>query len=184
MEKQLVTTLQENTPSMFFPLPDIPSPLRLSKSREARKLNGIVVGTLVCHSDSGEHLVDFPANISGGPLPARSAVPLGKTETGQAVVLMFEDSNPQKPIVMGIIQRPQATQVRALENTCGRKQNALQLQVDGERQVISAEREIVLRCGEASITLTRAGKILIRGAYVLSRSSGANRIKGASVQIN
>ena len=30
----------------------------------------------------------------------------------------------------------------------------------------------------------RAGKVLIRGAYLLSRSSGVNRIKGGSVQIN
>jgi hypothetical protein len=34
------------------------------------------------------------------------------------------------------------------------------------------------------LTLTHAGKVLIRGAYVLSRSSGVNRIKGGSVQIN
>src|SRR4051812_15153812 len=53
-----------------------------------------------------------------------------------------------------------------------------------ERIEICAEKEIVLRCGKASITLTRSGKILIRGTYVLSRSSGAQRIQGASVQIN
>ncbi len=35
---------------------------------------------------------------------------------------------------------------------------------DGERLVLTAEKEIVLECGKASITLTRAGKILIRGA--------------------
>ena len=28
------------------------------------------------------------------------------------------------------------------------------------------------------------GKVLIRGTYLLSRSSGVNRIKGGSVQIN
>ena len=32
--------------------------------------------------------------------------------------------------------------------------------------------------------LTRAGKVLIQGAYLLSRSTGVNRIKGGSVQIN
>ena len=56
--------------------------------------------------------------------------------------------------------------------------------IDGEQLTVTADREIVLRCGEASITLTRAGKVIIRGAYVVSRSSGANRIKGACVQIN
>jgi hypothetical protein len=42
----------------------------------------------------------------------------------------------------------------------------------------------VLRCGQASVTLTKAGKVLIRGTYVSSRSSGVNRIKGGSVQLN
>ena len=55
---------------------------------------------------------------------------------------------------------------------------------DGRRVEINAEQEIVLRCGEASITLTRAGKILIRGEYVLSRSTGVNRIQGGAVEIN
>jgi hypothetical protein len=50
--------------------------------------------------------------------------------------------------------------------------------------VLTGDKEIVLRCGKASITLTRAGKIIIRGAYLLNRSSGVNKIKGASVQIN
>jgi hypothetical protein len=53
-----------------------------------------------------------------------------------------------------------------------------------ERLELTASREIVLRCGDASITLTRAGKIILRGAYLLSRSSGVNKIKGGSVQIN
>ena len=60
----------------------------------------------------------------------------------------------------------------------------VEVKLDGQQLVLSAEQEIVLRCGEASITLTRAGKVLIRGAYLLSRSSGVNRIKGGSVQIN
>jgi hypothetical protein len=42
----------------------------------------------------------------------------------------------------------------------------------------------VLKCGNASITLTKAGKILVEGTYVSNRSSGVMRIKGGSVQIN
>ena len=60
----------------------------------------------------------------------------------------------------------------------------LEVLVDGETLNVHAERQIELRCGKSSITLTRAGKVLIRGAYLLSRSSGVNRIKGGSVQIN
>jgi len=58
------------------------------------------------------------------------------------------------------------------------------VQSDDNRLVLSAEREIVLKCGNASITLTRAGKVLINGTYVVSRSSGYNKIKGAAVDIN
>ena len=56
--------------------------------------------------------------------------------------------------------------------------------VDGKQVVIEAADEIVLRCGEASITLRRNGRVIIRGAYVETRSRGVNRIKGGSVQIN
>ena len=50
--------------------------------------------------------------------------------------------------------------------------------------VLNGAKQVELRCGQASIVLTAAGKILIKGTYVMSRSSGANRIKGAFVDIN
>jgi hypothetical protein len=55
---------------------------------------------------------------------------------------------------------------------------------DGERLVVSAAGQIVLLCGKASITLTKARKALIQGTYVSTHSIGVNRVKGASVQIN
>jgi hypothetical protein len=60
----------------------------------------------------------------------------------------------------------------------------VEVEADGERLVVSAREQLVLRCGKASITLTRAGRVIIRGESLLSRSSGVNRIKGGSVQIN
>ena len=49
---------------------------------------------------------------------------------------------------------------------------------DGKKFTFDAKEQIVLRCGKSSITLTRAGKVLIKGAYLLSRSSGVNRVSG------
>jgi uncharacterized protein (DUF2345 family) len=60
----------------------------------------------------------------------------------------------------------------------------VQLDSDGQRMLVSAKKELTLRCGKASITLTEAGKVLIQGSYVSSRSTGVNRIKGGSVQLN
>ena len=61
---------------------------------------------------------------------------------------------------------------------------AIEALVDGKRVVLEAQDEIVLRCGKASITLRRNGRIVIRGTYVETRAEGTNRIKGGSVQIN
>jgi hypothetical protein len=60
----------------------------------------------------------------------------------------------------------------------------VEIDADGARMVVSAREQMVLRCGKASITLTRAGKVLIQGSYVLTRSTGVNRVKGGAVQIN
>lgn len=149
-----------------------------------QRLDGVVIGILVGFEDSGAPLVDFTPKAAGQCLPARSVVPLNLNEVGREVALMFETGDAQKPIIMGLMQDPLAINGKG-PNPLGHEQpNAIAVEVDGERLVLTATREIVLRCGKASITLTQAGKILIRGEYLLSRSSGVNRIKGGSVQIN
>ncbi|MCK0097109.1 hypothetical protein MWU60_16150 [Yoonia sp. F2084L] len=55
--------------------------------------------------------------------------------------------------------------------------------VDDKIELIG-ETEVVLRCGPASIRLTPDGRVTIRGTRVLSRSDGANRVQGASVELN
>jgi hypothetical protein len=88
------------------------------------------------------------------------------------VAVSFEQGDAGRPIILGKLWQPEPTAP------------AIRAEVDKERLVLAADKEIVLQCGQASITLTKAGKILLRGAYLLSRSSGVNRIKGGSVQIN
>jgi hypothetical protein len=61
---------------------------------------------------------------------------------------------------------------------------AIEAAVDGKRIRIVAQDEIVLECGNASITLRRNGRIIIKGTYVETCSEGTNRIKGGQVRIN
>lgn len=94
----------------------------------------------------------------------------------QVVVVLTSDT--EEPIIVGVVapQRGSADMsVEALRPVA---------EIDGQRVELTGQDEVVLRCGKASITLTKAGKILLRGEYVSSRSSGVNRIKGGSVQIN
>ncbi len=60
----------------------------------------------------------------------------------------------------------------------------IEADIDGRRVRIVAKDEIVLECGEASITLRRNGRIVIKGTYVETCSEGTNRIKGGQVRIN
>jgi len=49
---------------------------------------------------------------------------------------------------------------------------------------IIADSKLVLRCGEGALTITEDGTVIIKGARMLSRAKGTNKIKGAAVQIN
>jgi Domain of unknown function (DUF6484) len=111
-------------------------------------------------------------------VPARTAVPLRRRHIGSTVVVLFEHNDVRRPIVMGVVQDAGRD---AAVHADG---DDVVVQRDDERLVLRAEREITLRCGDASITLTRAGKVIIKGRYVVSHSSGCNKIKGAAVEIN
>ena len=139
----------------------------------AYRLGGVVIGALVGFADDGAPLVDYPGNPQDNSRIARSTAVLSREDIGREVALLFEEGNPSKPIVIGPIVQPR--------NEATRQVSVVR---DGERLELSAEREITLRCGNASITLTRAGKVLIRGDYVSSYSKGANKIKGGAVLIN
>lgn len=49
---------------------------------------------------------------------------------------------------------------------------------------VESGKELVIACGKAKIALRADGRIEIRGGHLVSRSSGANKIRGASVTIN
>ncbi len=131
------------------------------------RLDGVMIGRLVGFTDDRQPLVSMPDRAD--PRPARATVTLSDADLDREVALLFESGDPERPLVIGRVLAPAP---------------AVSVERDGQRLELAAEQEIVLRCGKASITLTRAGKVLIRGSYVLSRSSGVNKIKGGSVQLN
>jgi hypothetical protein len=149
-----------------------------ANSADGRGLSGavfvpaVIVGRIAAIRPATQPLVDFPSNTSGALVPARSLITVTEKEAGKEVALVFEDGDPAKPIIIGVMQnsnQPDTTQ---------------HITLDDDTLILSAKKEIVIRCGKASITLTNAGKLLIQGEYVVSRSSGVNKIRGGSVQIN
>ena len=148
----------------------------------SEKIDGVVIGKVVTCDASGAVTVDYPDNPADRPLFAASIALISADDINKDVALMFEADNPLRPIIMGRLQRTAKQEEKIPAEAISTEVKDVQL--DGKRLTFTAEQEIVLRCGEASITLTRAGKVIIRGEYLLSRSTGTNRIKGGSVQIN
>lgn len=146
------------------------------------RIDGVVVGRLVAFDPQASPptaRVTWPGCASPEGAVARVFTPLDASHGGRDVALLFEGGDPQRPVVMGMMFVGEAPPVATASSAA-----PLSVTADGERLVFSAEREIEFRCGEASIMLTRAGKVLIRGAYVLTHASGLNRIQGGAVKIN
>lgn len=146
------------------------------------KLDGVVIGMVMGVQPDGTVMVIFPGNPLEQAVPARATVPFTAGDVGAEVALIFEQGDPSRPIAMGRLLRPATPDELDAED----EPEPMSISVDGqdENVVISGKEQIVLRCGRASITLTKSGKILLRGAYISSRSSGANRIKGGSIHLN
>jgi hypothetical protein len=153
----------------------------------------VKVGCLAPGSTPGAILVDFEGN-SAGPLAARSVVALDDTTirnallSRQPVVLLFENGDPRLPIIVGLgPPDPGAVLLGTLLHSpaaAPTPAKPTEARVDGKRVVLEGEQEVVLRCGDASITLRRDGKLVLRGAYIETTATGLNRIRGGSVKIN
>jgi len=159
------------------------------------RIDGVVIGIVAATKASGETLVAYSGNQSELPIVAKTTVSIDANSIGREVALMFENGDLTKPIIMGIIYNEALTP--AFDQSLDTKQElktviekqslgdmSRELTVDGKRIQLRATDEIMLKCGKSSITMTRAGKVIIRGTYISTKSSGTNRIKGGSVHIN
>jgi hypothetical protein len=124
------------------------------------------VATIVDLLDSGEIAVRIDGRrghvVCDFVETSRGDHPL--LQPGDRVMLLLPDGPQGKPAVVGKIaayRRPDRRQV-----------------------VVDAEEELVVRCGEASITFRKSGQILIKGLDIVSTARKRNRLRGGSVQIN
>ena len=105
------------------------------------------------------------------PIRADVAIPLGDAmrdlvRPGDDVLVLLRGGDPNRPLIVStIVDRLAADTPR-------------------EAVTVRADRELVLQCGEASISLHADGRVVIRGGYVETYADGTNRIKGAQVRIN
>lgn len=117
------------------------------------------------------------------PIQARTLVDIDLAAIGHDVLLSFDDKNDDRPIILGLIQDRCKKEADLTELDLHRNQVDTYY-LDKERVEIEAKKEIVMRCGDCSVTLRKDGKIIIKGVHVISRAKGANKMRGAAVTIN
>jgi uncharacterized protein DUF6484 len=154
--------------------------LRLSRRAEAPASGAVApaspaLGVLAGLGPAGEAWVDLPRQRRAR-VPARSTVALVPEHVGREVLLTWVEGEAE-PIITGVIRLP----VDAEREAAPRR---LEAEVDAERIVLTGKREVVLRCGAASILLAADGSVVIKGARLLTSASGVHRIRGGAVQIN
>jgi hypothetical protein len=158
-------------------------------AQPAEPILSMRVGRLVEGSAPRKLKVEFAGHR--GAVAARTTVPLDAATIGRAVatkrgvLLLFENGDPALPVVIGLVEE---TTGGALLGDLLAKAPApappVEARLDGKRVVLEGKEEVVLRCGEASITLRRDGKVMVRGVYIETQAKGVNRIKGGAVKIN
>lgn len=154
------------------------------------------LGRIVGLDAHGRALVEFPG---AQPRPASTLGPVSRAELEQAaleqrvVMLAFLDGRADAPVLLSLhgpselsltpAPAPEPEQEAELDGEA-LENEALELELDGEQEVIEASRELVLRCGKASITLRSDGTVQIHGRDITSWARRRQRIRGGSVNIN
>lgn len=159
---------------------------KFSEIIKTPNLEGVKTGKIVKVDQNGSVFIHFKDNPKG-PIKARvtaaavDSITRREIDSDLTVMIAFEENDLHRPVVIDVIHdriEPPPSSI-----TTDRK-GLEEVKIDGETVTFDAKKEIVMRCGKASITLTKPGKIIIRGTYLLNSSSGANRIRGGSIQLN
>ncbi len=156
-----------------------------SQSAPSTPCIGRLAGTNAQH----EILVEYEGQ---GPFAARLTAGVKRSELmkdenrASEVLLVFEKGDIRRPIILALMEDPLESMVsfELPPDEAPAPEDRRDLLVDGKRITIEAEEEILLKCGQGSILIRKDGKIIVKGTDLLSRSSGRQRIRGASVAIN
>src|SRR5688572_23056881 len=116
-------------------------------STVAQRTNGVAIGVLIGFIDDGRTPLVTYQGVAAA-LRAAAILDLQGAHIGKKVVLQFENADPGRPVIMGLLRHGDGW---PLPDAPGQ----VQVDADGERLIVSAKEQLVLKCGKASITLTK-----------------------------
>lgn len=159
---------------------------RCLKARQGMTCEGTVLGRVVQVARSGTVLVDFEANQLGH-LPAllthrfvQSARAVGDL-VGHRVLLTFVNGQADQPVISDLVLDCLAPKlVEALPGSDRHRT----LELSARHVRIEADGGLELRCGKSCIELCPDGRVSVRGEYLVTKSRGAQVIKGSAIKLN
>jgi hypothetical protein len=160
------------------------APMTVDPLFDAARAGGRILTGHLSGVDEDGRVLFVPEGEEGAPRPVTiglalpdGAVVRAARQSQRAIVLCTDDGNPRH-VLVGLLRD------RVVARARDARPGELEVEVDGETLTLSAQRQIELRCGKASLLLRRDGRVEIRGAHVVSASTGPNKVKGATVAIN
>lgn len=154
-------------------------PLSGARAETAQVITGHLRGV----DDEGRILFE-PEQSGGGPVPVAigaaisDGVLIPAARNQQRALVVRTSENPSRLILIALVRE----RVSAAARDAAPGQ--LEVKVDGETLRLTADHEIELRCGKASLILRQSGRVILKGTHVVTSSRGPLKVKGATVEIN
>lgn len=155
------------------------APVGAARSQSAQVITGHLHGI----DDEGRVLfVPEPGGESPVPVSIGMAISDGvlipAARNRQRALVVRTNDEPALLVLIGLMRERVSSAAR--DAVPGQ----LEVRMDGETLRLSAEREIELRCGNASLILRQSGRVILKGTHVVTSSRGPIKVKGATVEIN
>jgi hypothetical protein len=159
-----------------------PAPAVRRSNRTVERVPGARIGWLLPESRPDRLIVDFAGSGRTKGVRARTTVRLTAAEWKDAamnrrsVLLVSDDDHGEpRPVIVGFVYD---------DGDIDRGMPSIDARVDGIAVRIEGRKQVEIRCGKASLVLTRDGRIILSGVEVDTRASGTNRVRGGIVKIN
>lgn len=147
----------------------------------ADAFTGALAGHLAGFDEQG--CILFQEDGTQAPYTVEIGLPLSDEEVAAAAraklraLVIKPDNQPSQPVLVALLRERLSAEARdktATETT----------HINGQAVEIDAQQSLELSCGRARITLHADGRIELNGDYLLSRSRGPIKLKGATIDIN
>lgn len=143
---------------------------------------GALTGHLAGIDEAGRLL--FCEDGSATPYAVVIGLPLADEEVAaaaqaqQRALVIKPDNQPLRPVLVALLREGVSAEAR--DKAVGEPAT----RINGQAVAIDAQQSLELSCGRARITLHSDGRIELNGDYLLSRSRGPIKLKGATIDIN